>query len=68
MVRQALASAEPPPRKMHRCERPAIGPLQPFIDGILARRNALRPRIRNLTVFRPPSDHEGRPEKLGMKK
>ncbi len=24
-----------------------------------------RPRIQNLTVFRPPSNHEGQPEKLG---
>lgn len=30
-----MASAEPPPRKTHRRERPAIGPLRPFIDGIL---------------------------------
>lgn len=30
-----------------------------------ARCNALRPRIRSLTVFCPPSDHEGRAEKLG---
>ena len=30
-----------------------------------ARCNARRPRIQNLTVFRPPSESEGRPEKLG---
>jgi transposase len=35
MVRQALASAEPPERKPIRRERPAIGPVQPFIDAIL---------------------------------
>ncbi|MGA8794745.1 integrase core domain-containing protein, partial [Candidatus Binatus sp.] len=29
-----------------------------------ARCNARRPRIQNLTVFRPPSESEGRPEKL----
>ena len=36
MVRQALASAEPPERKRVKRERPAIGPVQPFIDAILA--------------------------------
>jgi hypothetical protein len=35
MVRQALASAEPPARKRVKRERPAIGPVQPFIDAIL---------------------------------
>jgi hypothetical protein len=35
MVRQALASAEPPERKRVKRERPAIGPVQPFIDAIL---------------------------------
>jgi transposase len=34
-VRQALASAEPPERKRVKRERPAIGPVRPFIDGIL---------------------------------
>lgn len=35
MVRQALASAQPPERKRVNRERPAIGPVQPFIDAIL---------------------------------
>jgi transposase len=35
MVRQALASAAPPEGKPIRRERPAIGPVQPFIDTIL---------------------------------
>jgi hypothetical protein len=43
MVRQALARAEPPARKRSRRERPAIGPVRPFIDAILeADRNAPR--------------------------
>jgi transposase len=51
MARQALASAEPPPRKTHRRERPVIGPLRPFIDGILeADRNA--PRKQRHTAHR----------------
>jgi len=36
MVRQALANAEPAARKAVKRERPAIGPVQGFIDGILA--------------------------------
>ena len=35
MVRQALANADPPPRRRSERERPAIGPLRPFIDAIL---------------------------------
>jgi transposase len=35
MVRQALASAEPPARKRTTRARPAMGPLLAFIDGIL---------------------------------
>jgi len=35
MVRQALASAEPPQRKQVGRERPVIGPLRLYIDAIL---------------------------------
>jgi transposase len=34
-VRQALASAVPPPRKSYRCRRPAIDPYAELIDGWL---------------------------------
>jgi transposase len=51
MVRQALANARPPERKQGGRERPAIGPLQPFIDAILAAdRNA--PRKQRHTAHR----------------
>ncbi len=36
MVRQAVADAQPPPRKQSQRERPVVGPLVPFIEGILA--------------------------------
>ena len=35
MVRQALADAQPPARKQREQQRPVVGPLIPFIDGIL---------------------------------
>jgi transposase len=35
MVRQALAEAQPPKRKRREQPRPVVGPLIPFIDGIL---------------------------------
>lgn len=35
MVRQALADAQPPQRKQSQRERPVVGPLIAFIDGIL---------------------------------
>lgn len=51
MVRQALARAEPPERKAVKRERPAIGPVQSFIDGILeADRSA--PRKQRHTAHR----------------
>jgi hypothetical protein len=51
LVRQALASAEPPGRKQVEHGRPVIGPLRPFIDSILeADRNA--PRNQRHTAHR----------------
>jgi integrase-like protein len=37
----------------------------PAKQMLAAQCNARRPRIQNLTVFRPPSESEGQPEKLG---
>lgn len=34
-VRQALASAEPPPRKVSQRPAPVLGPVRPLIDGML---------------------------------
>jgi hypothetical protein len=51
MVRQALASAEPPERKRVKRERPAIGPVQPFIDAILEADRAA-PRKQRHTAHR----------------
>ena len=45
--------------------RPSCAPLGRQNRCWPARCNARRPRIQNLTVFRPPSESEGRPEKLG---
>src|SRR6516225_1988702 len=51
MVRQPLASAEPPERKQVARERPVIGPLRLYIDGILEiDRNA--PRKQRHTAHR----------------
>lgn len=51
MVRQALANAEPPERRQVERERPVIGPLRAFIDGIIeADRNA--PRKQRHTAHR----------------
>jgi transposase len=51
MVRQALASAEPPERRKWQRERPVIDPLRPYIDAILeADRNA--PRKQRHTAHR----------------
>jgi transposase InsO family protein len=43
---------------------PPRAPLGPRTESWPARCNALRPRIQNPIVFRPPSDHEGRLENL----
>lgn len=42
MVRQALANAEPPERRQVERERPVIGPLRAFIDGIIEADRTLR--------------------------
>jgi len=51
MVRQALTSAEPPERKRVTRERPAIGPVQPFIDAIL-KSDRTAPRKQRHTAHR----------------
>src|SRR5216684_9281335 len=51
MVRQALAEAQPPERRSSKRERPAVGPLIPFINAILeADRSA--PRKQRHTAHR----------------
>ena len=67
MVRQALASAEPPGRKQVEHRRPVIGPLRPFIDAILeADRNA--PRKQRDTAHPTLEPDAVKPKLLGRRR